>query len=172
MLFLSEQQLMQALEQVPWIDRAFVKRIWPSTVSIALQQKIALARFGATHLLSENGVLFVPPDMSQAESLPYIDGPENRVNQLWQAYLALNNILLPINLKILRLEVSPRLSYSVVLNNGLMIYLGSADIAERLALFTRAYNKSLRARADQIEYVDMRYNSGMAVGWKTVGHSS
>lgn len=168
LLFLPERELLQALQSIPTIDQVSVKRIWPSTVQIVLQQKYPIARFGETQLLSNRGILFVPSDMHQTEELPYINGPESRASQLWQAYIALNKILSPIDLKILRLEVSPRLSYSLVLNNGLTVYLGSTDIAERLSLFVRVYTKSLHARIAQIDYVDMRYNSGMAVGWKVM----
>lgn len=168
MLFLSEHQLAQALQSIPVIDQVLVKRIWPSTVQIVLQQKYPIARFGETQLLSNRGILFLPSDMHQAEGLPYINGPESRANQLWQVYITLNKILLPVDLKILRLEVSPRLSYSLVLNNGLTLYLGSTDIAERVSLFVRVYAKSLHARIAQMDYVDMRYNSGMAVGWKVL----
>jgi cell division protein FtsQ len=173
LVFFSERQLKQALQAVPNVDQVFVKRIWPATVYVLLQQKYPVARFGAQQLLSNHGVLFAVSEPNQGAELPYINGPENRVDQLWQAYLALNKILSPLDLNILRLEVSSRLSYSLVLSNGIIIYLGSSDVAERLALFARVYLKSLQARAAQINYIDMRYNSGMAVSWKpSAAHSN
>lgn len=172
LVFISVPHLTAALLQVPWVDQVSVQRVWPSTLRIVLEQKHPVARFGEAHLLSNNGILFVPPDMHGTEGLPYIDGPENRASQLWQDYLAFDKILLPLDLKILRLEVSPRLSYSLVLNNGITVYLGSVDMTERLALFARVYPKSLRPRLTQIEYVDMRYSSAMAVGWKVAAQSN
>lgn len=166
LVLISPYHLTEALLQVPWVDQVSVQRVWPSTLRVVIEQKDPVARFGEIRLLSNHSVLFTPPDMKGTEDLPNIDGPENRANQLWQTYLAFEKILLPLDLHILRLEVSPRLSYSLVLNNGITVYLGSVDMMQRLALFARVYPKSLRPRLAQIEYVDMRYSSAMAVGWK------
>ena len=166
MLLLPINQLKLQLEHLSWVDHVTIRRLWPATLQINITPKQAIAHFGETKLLTADGAFFVPADIKTAVGLPYISGPENLAPQLLQAYFALNQILLPSQLKILRLEVSPRLSYSLELDNGITVDLGSTDISQRLSAFVKVYNKSLKAKVDQIQYVDMRYNSGMAVGLK------
>jgi cell division protein FtsQ len=166
MLLLSVDQLKLQLEHLSWVDHVSIRRLWPYNLQVSVTKKQAVARFGDTKLFTADGKFFVPSSRNIAQGLPYISGPENLAPQLLQTYFVLSKILLPSQLKILRLEVNPRLSYSLELDNGITVDLGSTDINQRLSSFVKVYNKSLKAKVDQIQYVDMRYNSGMAVGLK------
>jgi cell division protein FtsQ len=46
------------------------------------------------------------------------------------------------------------------------IVLGTNDILTRLRRFVHAYEKQLHMRQKDLAYVDLRYTSGMAIGWK------
>lgn len=166
LLFFSAGELKDRLQDLPWVDQVNLKRQWPTTLMIVLNEKHAVARFGDNQLLAADGVVFSAPNMEGMEKLPYINGPANLSPQLWTAYQALNNLLAPYQLTIWRMDVSPRLAYTLVLSDGVTLYLGSTNVVDRLKIFGKVYEKNLKARADQMQYADMRYSSGMAVGWK------
>jgi cell division protein FtsQ len=167
LLFFSASELKERLQDLPWIQSVQIKRKWPTTLLVSLTEKQGVARFGDNQLLNVDGTIFSAPNMQGMDSLPYINGPEKLAPQLWMAYQALSKLLEPYHLAIWRMEVSPRLSYTLVLNNGVTLYLGSSNVVDRLKIFAKVYEKNLKNRADQMQYADMRYNSGMAVGWKS-----
>ncbi|MCD6047769.1 MAG: ftsQ [Gammaproteobacteria bacterium] len=167
LLFFSASELKERLQDLPWVQSVNIKRKWPTTLLVSLTEKQAVARFGDNQLLNFDGAIFSAPNMQGMDTLPYINGPEKLAPQLWTAYQALSKLLEPYNLTIWRMEVSPRLSYTLVLNNGVTLYLGSSNVVDRLKVFAKVYEKNLKNRADQMQYADMRYNSGMAVGWKS-----
>ena len=160
------QALAKKIKRLPWVDTVSVERVWPGTLRIALLQKVPVARFGSTQFVDQRGELFIPIDEQAYGSLPDIEGPADRATQLLSAYQALNSVLVPMNLRITRFEVSPRLAYILTLSNGIVLYMGSSDVVSRLETFVKVYAKILQPRASEIDHVDMRYGSGMAVGWK------
>jgi cell division septal protein FtsQ len=48
------------------------------------------------------------------------------------------------------------------------VILGTHEKKQRLYRFVKAYNQSLKKDQASIAYVDMRYTTGMAVGWKAL----
>jgi cell division protein FtsQ len=169
LLFFSASELQERLQDLPWVDQVMIHRHWPTTLEVVLTQKQPAIRFGDNQLLSVKGDLFSVPTMTGVENLPIIVGPDNRAFQLWQTFNQMNGILAPYHLSLWRLEVSPRMAYILVLNNGVTLYLGSTNVLERLGVFAKVYEKNLKAKSAQLQYADLRYTSGMAVGWKTGG---
>jgi cell division protein FtsQ len=55
----------------------------------------------------------------------------------------------------------------MILENNLKIVLGTRAVLPRLRSFVRAYDKLISQRPNEIAYIDLRYTSGMAVGWGT-----
>lgn len=68
----------------------------------------------------------------------------------------------------MRLELAQRGSWRFRLDNGMQVILGTHEKKQRLHRFVKAYNQSLKKDQASIAYVDMRYTTGMAVGWKAL----
>src|SRR5678816_2292351 len=51
-------ELRAALEQVPWVRRAAVRRVWPDRLEVSLEEQVPLARWGAEALVNTYGERF------------------------------------------------------------------------------------------------------------------
>ena len=159
--------LQKQLLGLPWLKQVQVRKVWPNQLIITFVEHQPVARWGETGLLSQSGVLFFP-HLRKGEfgQLPLLQGPISRRPEIWQQYLVMNKTLSSAHLHIQRLMVAQRGSWDVQLSNGILVFLGTNDILSRLDQFLGAYQRDLHLKDAQIAYADMRYTSGMAIGWK------
>lgn len=165
---LSVNRLKKNLLSLSWIQASEVKRVWPDAIQIELTERKPLVIWNQTSLISSQGDLFVAKhnkEMASLENLPKLDGPEGRHSLVWQNYLVMEKVLEPMGLKISKITLSQRGSWEIILENNLKIILGTREVLPRLRRFVRSYDKLISQRPNQIAYVDLRYTSGMAVGW-------
>ena len=97
-----------------------------------------------------------------AEELPEFDGDVNEQKVMFEQYENFNNQLKPLRLRIIRLQYSPRGAWAMMLNNGIEVRLGKEEINTRMARFVQAFPRQLQAKAQYIDYVDMRYEDAFA----------
>jgi len=64
-----------------------------------------------------------------------------------------------------QLQVDQRGQVEVVLRGGMHLLLGSEDFLERMHRFVALYRTQLAPRADEVERVDLRYETGVAVAY-------
>jgi cell division protein FtsQ len=69
-------------------------------------------------------------------------------------------------MRLAALELDARGAWNLTLDNGVVVRLGRRQIDDRFERFMLAAAKLVSQRATDINYVDMRYSNGFAVGWK------
>lgn len=148
-----------AAEQVPWVRRASVRRVWPDRLEVAIEEHVAFARWGAEGLVNVQGEPFAAPSDTD---LPLFIGPPGTQGEIARRYRRFAEALAPLGSPLERVVLSARHGWQLRLANGLQITLGrDVDAAdERLARFVDAYARGGGARAD---VVDLRYPNGFAV---------
>jgi cell division protein FtsQ len=158
----SPAQVRAALEALPWVRRASVRRVWPDRLEVALEEHAPFARWAAGGLLAVDGAR-VPAESDEA--LPLFAGPQGSERELVRRYVRFAEIVAPLRLKPVRLVLTERRAWQLALDNGLKIMLGrDADAAElRLERFVQAYPATLGAIARRHEHVDLRYPGGFAL---------
>jgi cell division protein FtsQ len=78
----------------------------------------------------------------------------------------MQSLLETSNLFIVEMFLSERFAWNVELNNGIKLNLGRTQFIDRLQRFVDLL--PLISQQDrQVDYVDLRYDTGLAVGWKT-----
>jgi len=82
---------------------------------------------------------------------------------IW-SYLRYLALLRASNLQIEQLILSERFAWTLQLKNGITLYLGREDYIKRLQRFIDVYGL-LKEEKKAINYVDLRYDTGLAVGW-------
>jgi cell division protein FtsQ len=85
-----------------------------------------------------------------------------------QYYAKMASVLAPLHFRITRLELTPTMTWSITLDNGMKLNVGHKDILTRLDHFVKVYSKIVGDRVAEVDYIDLRYPNGMAVRWKTV----
>jgi cell division protein FtsQ len=167
-----------ALAALPWVESVELRKQWPDTLEVVLTEHAALARFGESRLLSSQGVLFEVPALESLVALPRFEGPETQIPALMQMFRDAQSSLESAGLRIERLALSPRGSWSMGLSAGTEVVLGRSEPLPRLRRFTAALPELLRAEARPLLRVDLRYANGFALRWApppapvTPGHSS
>src|SRR4051812_11707437 len=146
-----------AAEQVPWVRRAAVRRVWPDRLEVTIEEHVAFARWGSEGLVNRQGERFAAPSDA---TLPLFIGPAGTEGELARRYGRFAEALAPLGSPLERVVLSARHGWQLRLANGLQITLGrDIDAADdRLARFVESYP---RARGGDV--VDLRYPNGFAM---------
>lgn len=159
------QDAQDAVEKLPWVERAEVRKRWPDVMEVSIVEHRPFARWGADRLLSEHGKLFpVPPDLA-VEKLPQLDGPDSQAQEVVALYNESRRLFAPLGLDVRRLAMDRRGSWSLVLGNGVEVVIGRADARPRLGRFARLLPQLLNRNAQPLRRADLRYTNGFALSW-------
>ena len=163
-------EVRSALQALPWADNVRVARRWPDALSINLTEQVPAARWGDTGLLNMRGELFVDNARYLPPELPLLSGPKGSEWRVAQRYLDVRNELLHPGLNLVEVLLDPRGAWRLRMTNGLSVHLGIDDTDARTRRFVDVTVPLITARMEEVEYVDMRYSNGFAVGWKQRGN--
>ena len=156
--------LREGLEQLAWVRRADVRRVWPDRIEVTLEEHVALARWGNAGLVNTFGERF--SGRSEA-ALPVFAGPPRTEGEVTRRYQRYAELTAPLGASLERVILTPRFAWQLRFSSGLSIELGrdlANDPAEaRLARFVSAYPQTLARIALRHEYVDLRYPNGFAL---------
>lgn len=156
----------ERLLELDWVDRVNVRRAWPDVVVVAIVEHRAAARWGERGLLNERGELFAT-DVEQAfPELPQLDGPPGSEQEVARRYLELRSSMVAAELALESLAMDARGSWAVKLGGGQEVRLGRRDVDQRLERFFGVAAPVLRDDFERVDYVDLRYTNGFAVGWR------
>lgn len=158
----SPSEVRAALEALPWVRRASVRRIWPDRLEVSLEEHLAFARWGTQGLVNTYGERF---NGATDAPLPVFWAPAGTELEMTQRYVRFAAAVRPLGAKLERVVLSERRAWQLRLDSGLQIILGrDADGAEaRLGRFVEAYAATLGRFARRPEYVDLRYPNGFAL---------
>jgi cell division protein FtsQ len=171
----------ERLEQVTWVRRVDLRRVWPHRIEVTLEEHVAFARWGGSGLVNTFGEPFsAPMDEGNAAKLPLFAGPAGSEGEVARRYRRFSALLAPLGTIPERVVLSPRYAWQLRLaggeQGGLNLELGrdgAEPVEQRLARFVAAYPDSLgrlpRRGAAENRYVDLRYPNGFAMrvaGWK------
>ena len=162
--------LKDAVEALPWVRTATLRRVWPDRLELSVTEHQPMARWGDNGLVTADGVVFRPQDGPLPSRLPRLIGDDARAPEVAARYLEWRGRIEALGSGISTLALDPRGAWTLSLSNGLRIELGSERVSERLERFIRTYPQL--AAAGRPELVDVRYANGLAVRWAAGGKLS
>ncbi|AHB71769.1 cell division protein FtsQ [Cronobacter malonaticus] len=158
------------IERLPWIKQASVRKQWPDELKIHLVEYVPIARWNDQHMIDTDGTAFsVPSDRASKQTLPLLYGPEGSENEVLQGFRAMGQVLAKDKFTLKEAAMTARRSWQVTLSNNIKLNLGRDDTMKRLERFVELYpvlQQQAQTDHKQISYVDLRYDSGAAVGWE------
>jgi len=153
-----------ALEQLPWVRRVLVRRVWPDRLEVTLEEHVALARWGDTGLVNVQGERFAG---KSDVALPLLAGPAGSEGEVARRFLRFAQLLAPLGAPLEALILSPRRAWQARLGGGLTIELGrdapNDSVDGRLERFVAVHPQTLARMQRRHEYVDLRYPNGFAL---------
>ena len=137
-----------AFRKLPWVRNASVRRIWPQSLEVTLEEHIALARWSSTALVNTHGEVFNA--VFDDEKLPVFEGPAESSRDMVRQYIE-------------QMNLSPRRAWRIHLDNGSILELGREQMETRLGRYVLVHDVSIAKLNQQLSYVDLRYPNGFAV---------
>ena len=159
-------QVQKAVETLPWVAQASVRRVWPDTLAISVKEQQAMAYWMDIGLVNQAGEIFSPEKSSYPKDLPYFDGPKGMNEMVTQYFENAQQRLAPLGLSVTKVLLDKRRALVLELNHELELVLGKEQKAARLERFVRVYPRVLSDKIGRIARVDLRYPHGMTVEWK------
>lgn len=168
--FAVDMDLIQdKLRQFSWVEDIAIRRVWPDRVEIHISEHQPVAFWHDGSLLSANGDLFKQGDYEGPSGLAKFEGPDGSQRTMLEYFNDFNRELSPLHVKITQLELTSYQMWRLTLNNGVRLRLGHKNILTRLSQFVKVYPKIIGDKAEEVDYVDLRYPNGMALKWKNAG---
>jgi cell division protein FtsQ len=158
-----------AVEALPWVYRATVRRDWPDRLIVSFVEQEPVAHWGKDALLNRHGEIFVPRKLPDKLALPFLSGPEGHEHAVLEQYRRFNQTLSPLGLHIARIELNERRAWRIGLDNAVQLELGRVDTALRLQRFVRTFPEVFAGHLDALKSVDLRYSNGFSVYWQQAG---
>lgn len=149
----------QALEKLPWVRKVSVRRKFPWSLEVEVEEQVALAHWNGAALVNTHGEVFAG---KVEQKLPAFVGQPDTSVQVTQMYGELNAALQPMQRQIAQISLSPRFAWQIKLDNGMVLELGREEMQQRLSRFVTVYPYSLAALTRPANHVDLRYRQGFA----------
>ena len=161
-------------EDVPWVRRAMVRRVWPNELRVVLEEHKPMAYWRRAHaedqLVNTHGEVF-DANLGDVEDerLPVFEAPATPSEDDAKAMLAMLQRLKPVLEPLGEIEVlklTDRGSWSVELDSDAHLQLGRGSIEEVLARtdrFIRTLPEVHRQYPAPLAYADLRYPEAYAV---------
>jgi cell division protein FtsQ len=159
------QEVKRAAEALPWVQRVSVRRVWPDTLHLWVQEQVPLARWGEDALVNPQGQVFRPDKASIPQPLPLLHGPEGSAPELIAQYRRAQGLLKGQQMAVAQLHLSQRRGWRLQTDSGIEIHLGQDGFEQRLSHWLALYPRLRDSRPQRMQRVDMRYHNGMAVVW-------
>lgn len=160
-------KIRQEGETLPWVKTIQVRRVWPDSLHLIVEEQVAVARWNDHEFLNNVGDKFSSAKTTKLTNLAILYGPKNSHKLITERYLKMKRQLKQHGLSIKQLAMDERRAWNMVLNNGLRVVLGRANSEMRFKRFITMYQHDLQHYQTQIAEMDMRYPNGFSVVWKS-----
>lgn len=154
----------RTVESHPWVFRASIRKRWPSKLYIYIIEQQAVAEWNDDLLLNRYGDTF-DGDGHELD-LPSLFGPGGSEKTVLTAYSHMQKLLNHLDIKISQVILSERFAWHIELNNEITLKLGRKEYIDRLQRFIDVY-PLLMQQQQEVDYVDLRYDTGLAVGYQS-----
>ena len=149
-----------AFEKLPWVRAASVRRHWPHSLEVKLEEHVVLARRGSSELVNNYGEVFTA---TTNKRLPEFTGPVESSYEVSKQYVVFRKLLQPLQKNIAQIDFSLRRAWRIHMEDGVVLELGREQVETRLGLYVLAHEHIVLQFKEQVTYVDLRYPNGFSV---------
>lgn len=158
------ERLRQSLEKLPWVRSVSIRREFPHSLAVQLEEHQVMARWNNSALVNQQGEIFIA---NSEQVLPGFIGQDGTSTEIAQFYAIFSQQVAALGLSVTQISLSSRHAWQARLSNGLVLELGREDMQQRLARFVAVYpyteNRIQKSGGGgETKYVDLRYRNGFA----------
>lgn len=167
---LDLEETREALEKVPWVRQARVRRVWPDRLVVHIEEHQPMAVWREPgvpdHLVNRFGEIF-EANLGDVDNLPELEGLRSQLGQVIDMHGRLQALLRRSNMEPSRVSLSPRGSWEVELKRGELIKLGRGsdeDVLAKVERFAQAIQRPGAQWAGRNwDRADLRHMDGFAL---------
>lgn len=163
----------RAVQALPWVRHASVRRIWPNRLLIRIEEHHAVAVWDGKRLLNHYGEVFEGSVKEHHDdcALIALSGPAGSEKLVLERARQLQNWLAPLGLPLQAITLSEQYAWTAYLGGGVTLELGRdalpTPVQERVQMFVKsqpwlARQQGADSSIAQISKVDLRYPTGYA----------
>jgi cell division protein FtsQ len=175
-------EVQKSVLTLPWVYSVAVRKQWPNELKIYVVDQRPVALWNGEFLINQQGNVFQANIDRINHYLPSFFGPEGSEALALENYINISSLLDFQSLAIDELVLSERFSWLLTLDDGVTLNLGREERVERVQRFMDVYpiikaqlkvKKNAKKQLNQaVDYIDLRYDTGLAVGWKTIENTT
>ncbi len=154
-------RLKRKLLKVPFVEDVSVKRIWPDTLLVTLEEQHFVALWGEDAMVSSKGEVSSLPEIDK--KLPVFKGPEGQAALMVQQYNEITKLIEPLHLTIKELDLNNRRSWQMQLSNNIKVIMGRKELSQKVETLKTVYPRLKKRHGVNIEAIDLRYPNGICV---------
>ena len=168
---LDTREIMDALGDLPWVEKVRLRRQWPDTLMIHIEEYQPIALWGEDKWLTTTGKLVALPLPSNV-ALPQLNGPAAQAGEVWKKYQDWASLFARHGIRLSSMSLSRQHLYTLALEytspgskdaHGFSMILAESNADQQLLTFLEARRQALIETPGQIKTVDLRYPSGFSV---------
>lgn len=168
--------IQKEVEGLPWVEKAYVRRVWPESINVLIEEHTPVARWGRDGLVSDKFKLFFPPRMAESQDallndmvsdLPVLHSPARRHAALLKLHEQTQPLFKAIEAPLVGIKEDERRSVTLMLDGDVQVIIGHRLIAERIERFADIFRAYVAPVYDDVARVDMRYTNGFAMARKS-----
>ena len=182
----SLDDIERGLIEMPWVFSASVRRQWPSTLVVEVEEIQPIANWGDDQWLNATGDLVDrhPLDIK----LPLLKGPQDMQQYVWKSFQPWHEMFASYGLNLERLEFDERELWYLTLSLTALaldrnaipdhsiagelnqkaevtMIVDNTDATARIKRLINALNSQLIAEFPGMRSIDLRYPNGFAINW-------
>lgn len=163
LMAVNVHEVRRAVEALPWVASAAVRRVWPDALRITVTEQVPVARWGEDGLINAAGGVFHP--LHLPGGLPRLSGPAGTEAEVLNMYRWLRERLHVFGAGVAAVSLDARRAWRVTLDDGAVLVLGRENTAARIERLLAAWPQ-LDTVGRRPGVIDLRYPNGFAVRWE------
>ena len=165
-LTLDLPELNRKIVEQDWIRSSSIRRSWPATLIVNIEEEIPVARWGEQQLLNNVGDYIDVINKDSVSHLPVIFSQAGDTKEIIKIYQLISELLGPVGLRIDEVESDKAGSWTLTVLSDIKIILGRDQLVEKLQRLQSVWLAELSSQEKNINIIDLRYPNGLAVKWK------
>ncbi|CCQ10343.1 Cell division protein FtsQ [Pseudoalteromonas luteoviolacea B = ATCC 29581] len=163
---LDVKRVQREVQALPWVASASIRKQWPNTLQVYVVEHKPVAIWNSDLLLNDKGEVFQAQSDKLPLNLPQLYGPEGSEQEAWQVFGQLKELLAVNQFALASLALSERFAWQIWLDNGIRLNLGRDEKAKRVQRFIDVFPHLEKPKGAEVDAIDLRYDTGLAVSWK------
>ena len=165
-LTLNLPDLNRKIVEQDWIRSSSIRRSWPATLIVNIEEEIPVARWGEKQLLNNVGDYINVINKDSVSHLPVIFSQAGDTKEIIKIYQLISELLGPVGLRIDEVESDNAGSWTLTVLSDITIILGRDQLVEKLQRLQSVWMTELSSQEKNINVIDLRYPNVLAVRWK------